>query len=122
MWNFIHRVASLTKERVQSPITPSIDSLPITDIDQLSRSMDDEGAQSPTETNSHRVQTWLDSESPGVNGHPVPTPRSHDRDSIVSDTTSEKRKVSLVLVAQALLEMFMEFKLILVSQKTNYQL
>ena len=68
-----------------------MDKLPTTDIDQLvAQSIGGETPQTP----SHVVENWLDTKSSSnVNGHADIGSQSK-ANSILSDSTSEKRKVS----------------------------
>ena len=89
----VDRANSLTREMDDSRLSPTLDSLPRTDIDELADSIDDESPPTPDGSNSHIVESWLDSKSPHENGHSLIEKESTDRMSIRSDSTSERRKV-----------------------------
>lgn len=80
----------------------SSDPLPITDIDQLAKSMDDEAFSeelaSPEEPNNETVNEWLNAQTPAHNGHSVTEQEgwnaSDDLGQVSDEETSRRTMVS----------------------------
>lgn len=90
------RVDSLSRELNEVPLSPTRESIPMTDIDQLARSMDSEDGYdvNPPVPQDPKVGLWLEHKSTGVNGldTDVTSPKQYSA-SQVSNGTSEKHKV-----------------------------
>jgi len=88
-WYNLNRAATLSNRPTEL--------MPTTDIDQLAQSIEDGAVQSPTSPTKVMIESWIDTKSPSINGHsPVAESPSVDKDSQLSESTSEKYKVTIL--------------------------